>query len=163
MAPLATADAFVGVPMRPRLAMKRCIMPFCCGLTLNRAPVEPGTNICGVDIARANFIGGFVLLFTFAACPAPFCNVCERTYLGTMRGLDDWPLIGLDDDDIPESSDIADTLSLLSLSIFNAARCSSVLAPALVLLLAKPLLKLVSRIFFSRSSRSRRSTSLISA
>lgn len=165
-------DAALAAAILPLDAMKRSIMPFFDGWMVNRFA---GTWICGVDTVRDNFSDNIDADGALDV-PMVFCTVFDRMYFGGDRWwltVVDWPLTGLGDDEMPESSENADTLSLIwSLSgVLDRLECPSMLcgddgdwftAPP-VTKPPPPPLPFDSIIFFSRSSRSRFSTSFISA
>lgn len=164
----AAAAAALAAAIFPRVAMKRCMMPLRAGFIWNRGFVA---NVC---VRFSDVIDGDGVI--------ALAIVLDRTYRWFVEcaveasPFVDCPLTGLDDDEMPESSLNADTLSMFgSLSgVLEILEWPSL--PALVLcdgdtpfdwLIAPPAtnppFNEVNIIFFSRNSRSRCSTSLISA
>lgn len=94
----------------------------------------PGTKICGVDDVRERIFDAtpdvavvlLLVVFFNGLAVIAFCTVFKRMYFGgvftnvlfigfvgpVMMSFADWPSIGLEADEMPESSENAETLSL---------------------------------------------------
>lgn len=180
------AAAIDAAAFLPRVAIKRCINPFLAGLIWNRG-VTPGTKICGVDVVRVMILDatpdGADDLYGVAVIV--FCTVFNRMYFGVtgscligddfIISLADCPLTGLDADEMPESSENAETLSLHgSLSgVLDRLEWPSLIGDIIVWRWSMPASStkslsvwsniLVALANFIRCSRSRCSTAFISA